>query len=375
MLTSDQANALGKIKDWYASGSLQYFCLGGLAGTGKTTLLGHLQAALPDSKIVFCSPTNKARLVLQEKLGPEATTMTVHSLIYKPYEIEKEVRDEEGNITYEKEVKFSRREDPSELGSLIVVDEASMVDGDMSNDLGWFKTPILYVGDSGQLPPVKSSDRIMDYPDITLSTIVRQAQDSPIIQLAHRVRNGEKISKAHYGDDVVVDSINSFQFDFNYWDSDSVALVATNYLRVNLNRSIRKNVFGFVDDHPQVGDRVISLRNRLDAGVYNGMLATIQEIRKNDYGIIYMTVLPDGEQHPIQTEAYADQFNNEEKLPISYKDTRDLWDFGYAITVHKAQGSEWRNVVVLDIQNSWADRKRWLYTAITRSKERLTILQ
>ena len=90
-----------------------------------------------------------------------------------------------------------------------------------------------------------------------------------------------------------------------------------------------------------------------------------------------MTVVPEEDQSGKgQRIGVVPQFfESEEEVPFSLRKNSDEFDYGYALTVHKAQGSQWDDVIVFD--ESWAFREhrhRWLYTAITRASQRLTVV-
>src|SRR5271170_373695 len=212
-LTTEQQSKMDDILCWYvvADGPLT---LGGYAGTGKTTLLGHLQQSLDAAsgfgrkpRVVFASYTGKAVSVLRKKLPPGSEAMTLHRLLYRPRQIEvcaytsepverkydsngqlvtlcETHCDETESCEVKKKVDFTPSAFPLEGIDLVVVDEASMVTEKIWADLTSHGVPILAVGDHGQLPPIRSDFDLMRKPDIRLEKILRQAADNPIIKMA-----------------------------------------------------------------------------------------------------------------------------------------------------------------------------------------------
>ena len=182
-----QDDALVAASRWLKAGDRQVFRLFGYAGTGKTTLARHLAEDV-DGDVLFAAFTGKAAQVLRSRGASKAST--IHSLIYRP-KGEDVVEDEE---TGKKEVlpTFSlNRQSPLSKADLIIIDECSMVDEELGRDLLSFGTPVLVLGDPGQLPPVSGGGFFTEHePDILLEEIHRQARDNPIIELARQVREG-----------------------------------------------------------------------------------------------------------------------------------------------------------------------------------------
>ena len=398
-LSGDQNSALRAIYDWYRSGSPE-MKMGGLAGTGKTTIIGTLptQLTLAPDQIHFCAPTGKAAKVLSKKLpkGHEATT--VHRLLYRPVETHcvecPHYKDETKNCHGTSKQKceghkhpdpiFSkcgvefRRIDPEldgiVLPRLIVVDEASMVDEYMHADLMSLGVPILFVGDHGQLPPVNGNLNLMaeNALDIKLERIHRQQEGNLILEIAYRVRNGERMKyfakeNCAYGPRSAMDIA---------WGEgvEAQVITYTNRTRMGLNRIVRK-ALKLPEGVPTIGDRVICLRNHNEKGIVNGTIGTIDKVIPQ--GDIYEAVINlVGEDKPYEGPILAEQFT-EADTQWAPKEI-DLWTFAYALTCHKAQGSEAEDVIVVlesfHPRMSLEDRARWLYTAVTRAKSSLTII-
>jgi len=399
VLTTEQEKAVDVIVDWYRSRSSKLvFKLGGYAGTGKTTLIGRIAESIGKS-IAFVAFTAKAALVLKSKLHAYGIYTdrsrnfcgTIHSLIYKPVIDEKTQQV----IAWEKK-------DYDDLGyDLIVIDEASMVDEFILNDLLSYETPILAVGDCFQIPPVEGRLNLMDDPDMNLTEIHRQAKDNPIIQMSLGIRRDGWIKYGVYGPSVAKvprhDSlkgrfIKGCKKDF----SDTLILAGFNSTRVKINKAIRNNL-GFEGDFPQEGEKIICLKNNYDAKnvpLINGQTGTA--VNFSDFHThLEAQVKIHGEDEWYFGPVSKVAFNNP-KPKIDYKkeitrlgiDERlcdlkkekvgvDYFDFGYCMTVHKAQGSQAKRVMIVEERfprssdEHWA---RWLYTAVTRSEEQLLIL-
>ncbi len=383
-LSPDQKNVLDKIIYWFKKekGIKQYISLGGYAGTGKTTLIAVLREELAKLdkklKVGFVAYTGKAARVLKIKLKEQKvilkgdTVSTIHGLIYSPIVDEKEVI-----IGWQKKEKIEC--------DLIIIDEASMVDELIWSHLLSYKVPIIVVGDHGQLPPIKGNFNLMQEPELKLEQIHRQARQNPIIGLSIQAREYGLIRAGKYSQGVrkflpedleAQEEMGEMLTNFN---TDTLILCGYNTTRRRLNNHIR-TALGFESPEPQPGDRVICLRNNQTERIFNGMLGTIIHIKKKDTSWYEAEINMDGEEGNYQGLISVDQFNSE--LPMNFTKKRsqimggDLFDFGYALTVHKAQGSQAKRVILFEErfkQMSDDDWKRWLYTAVTRAEEELYI--
>jgi exodeoxyribonuclease-5 len=378
--TKEQQQVIRCIKDWFEADDPD-IRVGGLAGTGKTTIAGEIPRVLGLSaqQVAYCAFTGKAADVLSRRLptGTEATT--IHRLIYKPQEWH--CRDCPASKADERchgpgcprcYVSFSKVPELEDHVRLVVCDEASMVNEEIYDDLIAYGVPVVWIGDHGQLPPVKGDFNLMDDPDVRLETIHRQAAGSPILKLAMKARDGERIPAREYAPGVSKRTENGYLDWEEDRPQDQAILCGYNRTRVAINKVVRSHL-DFPDDRPVVGDRVICLRNNANAGVFNGNTGTITDIRvyrrekyrariQLDGGGEYMGVIS------------AEQFNHEKTIMEISRNT-DLWDYGYCLTVHKAQGSEFKKVILIEQQlGPPSQHRRWLYTAITRAVESLEII-
>jgi exodeoxyribonuclease-5 len=386
---------------------MPFTTLAGLAGTGKTTLLGFLADTLrlnsPGIRIAFVTYTGKASIVLGNKLmniGPEDYVGTIHSLMYFP-----ETDDVSGMI-----LGWHRREWLE--FDFIFVDEASMVGKEIWEDLLAYGVPIVAIGDHGQLPPIgKDNFNLMEDPEYVLTEIHRQALESPIIQLSMVARKegwieygvyGNAVAKLHYTDPrakAVIDRYNK--------DSDLIALCGMNKTRCEVNRIIRGK-YGF-KGKAQTGEKLICLKNNKKSNIMNGQLGKLVELNPFGKRFYDLQVSMDGLSYNTYAYALRKGFN-QVKYDLVYAESNqaetknalcdevqkkmgdgnwltyderkgikvDLFDFGYCISVHKSQGSEWSRVILFDERNSFQtddDYARWLYTGITRAKEKLIMIE
>lgn len=413
-LSKDQIDAKNTILDWINSPRRSsYLTLGGYAGTGKSTLIAEVRKSLPDNwSVAFCAFTGKATSVMKEKLikvnalNSNDVITTIHSLCY--------------NVREDPETKqkvFYRR--PYLGHNLIIVDEASMVNKDLFNDLRYYRIPILFVGDHGQLPPISTDDfNLMSNPVIKLEEVHRFEDNSTLLDLSIMARNGddipfkrfdEHVVKTNENDPIVNDFIVNNLGDF----SNGICLCATNNTRVDVNQLIRLN-YGIISDMddkvPRVNDRIVCLRNNhgLVDPIYNGMLGTIRSIgtikqiedvysisADMDDGFTYKGFVnrePFGQMKYNKDDGkefitIGELMRMKSKLTIfERKKMRkfgkkklyyDSFDFGYCLTVHKSQGSEWGNVMLFEeVCGAWDDdyKRKWMYTAITRSNKNLLII-
>ncbi len=350
-LSTDQQDVLDKILEWRAReprGDDQYFTLGGYAGTGKSTLICHLVDELPNvATVAVCG---KAAYVLKSKGVP---ARTVHSLVYIPI-------DTPGGTT-----RWRKRS--SLLGvQTIIVDEASMIDHVLFRDLLSFDVPVLFVGDHGQLEPIGTNPRLMANPKLRLETIHRQAKENPIIRLATAFREGRKFPQRNDPNGRL--SIRG-SHHFERLVSPRVQIVCGyNKTRHAVNMRVR-TMLGLGRQLVAPGDKLICLQSNKDLNIFNGQQVTVLEIVQENRKTIELDLETD-DGRSITLPALREQFGHD---PIKefWSQEVALLDYGYCLTAHKAQGSEWDAVLVFEeIARGW-DARRWRYTVATRAKKEL----
>jgi exodeoxyribonuclease V len=369
-----QDEALKAVSRWLKDGRTPIFRLFGYAGTGKTTLAKYF-AEHVDGEVLFAAFTGKAAQVLRTRGAKNART--IHSLIYRP-KGEEEVSDEETGKTTVSPLFSLNRQSPLAQAALIIIDECSMVDEALGKDLMSFGTPILVLGDPGQLPPISGGGFFTEHePDILLTEIHRQARDNPIIDLAMQVREGREIMHGDYGTAQVIGK-NDVDRDM-VLEADQV-LVGINRTRRRYNQRLRE-LKGFDQTYPQAGDKLVCLRNDPAKGLLNGSLWQVmtssKETVKPGINLLVRPEDDDMDRGSAKIKLLKSAFDDPDlEVPWQTKKRYDDFDYGYALTVHKAQGSQWNSVVLFDESFAFRDsRERWLYTAITRAAERLVIVR
>ena len=363
VFTPHQDAALSAASNWLkgARGRSSIFRLFGYAGTGKTTLVKHIAEGV-DGKVLFAAFTGKAACVMRSKGCYSAST--IHSLIYKARESGEETPS------------FELWNDaPASKAKLIIIDECSMVDAELARDLMSFGVPLLVLGDPAQLPPIHGGGFFTDAkPDAMLTEVHRQAQDDPIVRLSMEIRAGNPLTQGQYGETQVVrrDALDPKRV----LDADQV-LVGRNVTRRAYNARLRERR-GFTDALPMAGDKLVCLRNNRRKGLFNGGLWMVKESPKARRQIIRMRLKPDEDlgERLIKVSVRPECFTGTiEEFDWPQRKAYDEFDFGYVLTVHKAQGSQWDDVVLFDESATFPDnRDRWLYTGVTRAAKRLTIV-
>ncbi len=417
-LSPDQRQVYESVLDWTRGGT-GMLTLGGYAGTGKSTLLG-LLAAETRLKVAYVCFTGRASSILGRKLraagventnrsqtdderkiggrwghlfyspfDPEAEQPfcgTIHRLIYRPL-IDMETEELYG---------WEKREELDRAYDLIVIDEASMVDTRIIEDIQQHGVRILAVGDHGQLPPVMGNGSLMANPILRLEKIHRQAEGSPIIRLSRVIREEQRMDRSladghrlMFGNALHVRRV--FGETVASPRLETAFLCWRNATRVHTNRTVREYL-GFNGKPPQPGEPVICLRNY--PPVYNGMRGLVTEEatvpdEKKWWRMRASIAFPDEGIEPVEYNVCRDQFHRSETFKSieelgakgidvdSMSEAGRLFDFGYALTVHKSQGSQFQHaVVIVDWRSNYADEqtRRLAYTAVTRAAERLTVL-
>lgn len=149
--------------------------------------------------------------------------------------------------------------------------------------------------------------------------------------------------------------------------------------RHRYNRRLRE-IAGFDDPLPCAGDRLVCLRNDPKKSLLNGSLWRVTSAPRSTKPAMTMMVQSDDdglERNMAKIKVLKQAFlEPDADIPWQIQRRHDAFDFGYALTVHKAQGSQWGDVVVFDESYAFKEhRERWLYTAITRAAERVTVVR
>ena len=391
ILTNKQMEGLRIAVDRYKAG-MPWTCISGYAGSGKSTLVRFIVEALGFNKeeVAYIAFTGKAANVLKQKGCSNATT--AHKLLYyaKPMP----------NGTY----KFSEKPRITDY-KLIIIDEVSMLPKKMWDLLLKHHIYIIAMGDPGQLPPIDKTEAngILDNPHVFLDEIMRQAKESEIIRLSMHIREGNPLS-TFKAEGTQVQVISKKDVVDGMWDCADQILCATNSQRNLLNQAIRAHK-GFGPE-PCPEDKIISLRNHWDymsdnwTPLTNGSIGHIKGFTKQSIYIPpYVCGISSYEQLTslIETEE-GDIFSG---VPVDYKalttgeptftpqqiyklnknkncpEPPYEFAYGYAITTHKAQGSEWDKVMVYEEGFPFIpmEHTRWLYTAVTRASQKLVIVK
>lgn len=394
-----QVEALDAVGRWLKDPTApQIFRLFGYAGTGKTTLAKHLANQEP-GLVLFSAFTGKAAWVMRQRGCDGATTL--HSLLYNPVQKNKaklreleqtleaaqattvgaEERDWPGIEELQRQIAEEQAKlrrpafelnpaSPIKEASLLVIDEGSMPDERLAEDALSFGVKVLVLGDPAQLPPVYGKGFFTSQePDIVLTEIHRQARENPIISMATTVREGGTLAVGRYGTSEVV---ARGDFDRDAVGLDVQIIVGRNETRHRANAH-RRAARGFPPGGPVVGDRVVCLRNNHELGLLNGGIWTVDEALS--LGDDFIDLVVADEEQTLGVRAHVAPFVGQ---PIPFWTAREAeaFDFGYALTCHKAQGSQWPDVLVVDESHCFRQHARnWLYTAITRASEKVVVVR
>ena len=371
----------------------KYTVIAGFAGTGKSTLVKFIIDALDvdQGKVAYATYTGKAAEVLRKKGNSNA--MTLHKLLYDSIP-----RQGGGFIRIPKKMLEYK---------IIVVDEVSMVPKSMIDMLLKHKVYVIFLGDPFQLPQIdkKETHTLLDKPHIFLDQVMRQAAESEIIQLTMKIRNGEQIDFMS-GKEVIIAPKASLVTGHLTW-ADQI-ICATNASRISLNNQMRE-ILGY-SGLPQDGERMICLRNYWEdfsedgsSSLVNGMTGIIKNPFESFRMAPMYVKMKNHKMDIIQGDFISDDgktFNSVEmdkgmittgEFSLDWRETYALgqlknkigdivpreFTFGYAITCHKSQGSEWDKVLVIEERFPFDKKEhaRWLYTAVSRSAEKCVLVR
>jgi exodeoxyribonuclease-5 len=395
-----QDHALHDVNSWFKSKGEQVYRLFGYAGTGKTTLAIHFAQNAP-GMVKFAAFTGKAAHVMKQKGCTGATT--IHKLIYQPFTksqkhldqlqidlesaLKKEPPDQAAIQKLQEDLQLERQnlqrpgfslnyESELRLASLLIIDECSMVDERMAEDLLSFGVPILALGDPFQLPPVRGTGYFTEGRGNTVLTeIHRQARDNPIIEMSRRVREGESLPLGNYGDCRVLDT----KLPSDDIMSHDIILVGRRTTKRACDVKAR-NILGRVSHLPEEGDRIMCIKNNHDLGLLNGQIWISLDKAADAGAVATLHIRSEDTGEELIVAAPTDLFLGQKNEDWTANYGLEQFEYSYAITVHKAQGSQWDDVLVFDEKDkfpNWKhrDRARWLYTAITRAAKRVTVMR
>lgn len=382
-LNSQQAEAVRLGQKWWKSGTSQVFEISGPAGSGKTTIIKTLTEMLGLDKedVLFMAYVGKAAMVLARQGN---LAQTIHSSIYDLTDVPKV--DDEGNFIMkngriETRMGFVKKHSlPSNI-KLIVIDEGSMVNKEIAEDVLSFGIPVIVLGDLNQLPPVIGSPYFLIQPDVVLTQIMRQAEGNPIIHLSQKAIKGEYIDFGKYGDMCYV--IEKDEVTNNLMKSSDIIICGKNATRDDINRYYRKEILGIDKPFPVRGDKIVCRQNnwkeKIDGNIFliNGLIGYVEHV----YPETFKKKTIDIDFKPEFTDNYF------EKLTIDFPYLFEKWEnkdnkrsyynrfeFAHAITCHISQGSQFNKVLLYN--ERFGDRQtynKWLYTGITRAVNGLVL--
>ena len=346
-----------------------YTIIAGYAGTGKSYLVNAIvdSFGFKETEVAYACYTGKAALVLQ-KQGKNAVTL--HRLLYQSYP------NGMGGFYHRPRPSLDPRL------KLIIVDEISMCPKELWKLLLKHNIYIIGLGDPFQLPPIGEDLGLLDHPHVFLTEVMRQALDNDIIKYSMDLREGKSLPVGLRGTNIQTYSKSELTTGMMKW-ADQI-LCAKNDTRKNLNNEMRQFLGkeGVLDED----DKVICTKNYWDFistdenFLVNGCIGNVKNIEIRNRKIRGEFIISDDNSFGMLPYDYNLLTTGK---PTVYKTPNGKIkpnpnieiDFGYAITVHKAQGSQFDKVLVYDdFWQTGEEHRRWLYTAITRAVDKVVIL-
>ena len=406
ILNNKQEQAIKTIVERFNAGE-RYSVLAGYAGTGKSTCVKFIVEALssrgvdPDIDVCYSAYTGKACQVLAKKGNNPVATC--HKLLWEFYP------KDNGQFIRKRRLRLEYK--------VVIIDECSMIDTDMlSTLLSHRETYFIFCGDPAQLPPVKAKGEgtsgydLLQKPHAFLDEVMRQAAESDIIRLSMQIREGKPIEYYKGIDAMVLPKTDLVEGMLTWADQ---ILVGTNAVRTQINNKARE-LLGRGEE-PEPGDRIVCLKNEWDItsrdgnALVNGTTAYIkQPFQKKlliankagggEINALSSTLICDDDDRfydiildPMELKTGVPQITDWKRISrikkfynTPYMMERGVqcplpqsFSYGYAMTCHRAQGSEWDKVLVIEERFPFdkIEHQKFLYTACTRAAEKLVLIR
>ena len=422
-----QQKAVDEITKHLIHGDILTWTLMGYAGTGKSTLAAYLADVADEAhmKVSFVAPTNKAVQVLKDMGNDNCST--IHRLLYHVDENTGKFEKKWSAYKYEEALR-ELNEGRTKFEELLICDEASMLSDTLLNDLEEYAIcygcKVLYMGDPFQLPPVERCTRtVFDNENSSfLTEVMRQGKGSAVLTWATALRKKEaSFSPNTTEGDVSIENRNSLWAEYLNKlraGKDITMVTWKNDARVRFNLCVRK-VLGYEGKPLQEGEPIMGISNGMylcngetdsvpnnitllgkepicqvsyGSGDIKMIDAEFYRYRKDDTKRLIILV-PDFSGASIPASSikglpewyHENDFKRQFVKPVGEKKTRyklreevTICTYGYAVTAHKSQGSQWDEVFITGTSKLYGEpttNARWLYTAITRAKKHVHMLQ
>lgn len=377
-LNPQQNNAVKVATKWFKDQNEIKLEISGPAGSGKSTIVSELVngIGLKQDEVMYMAYVGKAAQSLAMK-GHDART--IHSSIYKMTYIPKYGFD--GKPMYDEHDRpilkrtFVKVEALPKNKKLLVVDEGGQVNVPMAQDILSFNISTLVLGDLNQLPPVFGISGFMRDPDIVLTQVMRQAEDSEIVYLSQQILKGKKLEYGKYNNSIIMPY--SDVTDKHLTSVESI-ICGRNRTRDDINSYLRNNIYKFNPREPvHVGEKLICRKNdwglSIGDNIYliNGMVGYVREVYLESFTgkSIEIDFQPD----------FTDEYFKRLRIDIEYLHkpaveesntlgSNAMLQHGYAISGYLSQGSQYDSVFYhRDVYNKKKFQKALDYTIITRA--------
>lgn len=380
--TPSQAELMFKLRKWYNRGhpTKPWFSFSGAAGTGKTYSIRAFirEMGFDEDEYICAAYVGKAVLNL---IRGGLQAKTIHSLIYRTWVEQVKGYDDNGNPRIYSKMHTVLKDHLDKPFKVIIIDEATMVNDTMRDEILSFRIPVIFVGDMNQLPPIYGISSVMLHPDHVLREIMRQKEGDPIIQLSQMVLQGIPLSEGAYGESNVMTSIEMEPSLLTRYDQ---IICGKNKTREAINHMAHYEWKGIRNPFPAIGEKMVCRQNNWEEevdGIYltNGLIGTITDINRSKAHKGYLTI---GFQPDFMDSPFEDLRLDVKYLTTPYQDKASYgisrynkFEYAYAMSCHLMQGSQCPRVLFLDSRFWDAETtKKLRYTAITRAEQSVDII-
>lgn len=380
----EQIKIINEAYDFYYNSSKQVYEFSGGPGTGKSTIMLGILDKLKLNRNSILSMAHIGQAAINMRLKGLPNAKTIFSSIY---EFKKVISDDYDTYYNRPKIKFIKRDKDLSNINLMFIDEGYSVPLSLKHDIEKHNIKIIVAGDVDQLKPVMDKPAYLTNIDnITkLTKCIRQEENSGIVYLYKRALGGYPLIEGKYGNAIV---INDDEVTNSILHKANVIICGTNKKREYLTNIIRNDILKINSELPTYNESVLFRKNdwtieNSGINITNGLRGKIKnnpssnDIRNGNFIVNFNANNLDCTFERLQCdyEYLISSYKDKVKLKFRKNNSGQKLEFGYALTCHMTQGSEYESGIFFDDGFIGPDYKNYMYTGISRFKKNVIIVK